>query len=186
MFTEHIGKYARLELERRFLVETPPVGLTNGWLITDRYLSGTRLRLRRMDKSDGSKTIYKLGQKFRGPDQGPTQATMTTMYLNVEEYERLSSLDSAEIEKVRFDFDVDGLHFSLDIFQHELEGLVLAEIEKPDAGSLALVEPPDSTWIDVTEEHFFSGAALAQLSRGAFLSGLQRWKESYRRTTPPN
>jgi hypothetical protein len=43
------GKYARVERERRFLLAKPPAPstVTATRVITDRYLVGTRLRLRR-------------------------------------------------------------------------------------------------------------------------------------------
>src|SRR5947208_1185160 len=44
------GKYARIERERRFLLADPPpsAAVTGRHRITDRYLPGTRLRLRRI------------------------------------------------------------------------------------------------------------------------------------------
>ena len=48
------GKYARVERERRFLLAGPPPAsaVTVSRRITDRYLPGTRLRLRRVDYLD--------------------------------------------------------------------------------------------------------------------------------------
>lgn len=46
------GKYARAERERRFLMAGPPVSaVTASRRITDRYLPGTRLRVRRAGHS---------------------------------------------------------------------------------------------------------------------------------------
>src|SRR5919197_304185 len=63
--SQHAGKYARFELERRFLVEHLPEGIEQGrgWRITDRYIKDTQLRLRRMEPIHGGHTIFKLGQK---------------------------------------------------------------------------------------------------------------------------
>jgi hypothetical protein len=49
------GKYARVERERRFLLAGPPPApaVTASRRITDRYLPGTRLRLRRVECLDG-------------------------------------------------------------------------------------------------------------------------------------
>ena len=49
----HRGKYALVERERRFLLAAPPSGvrLTDERQITDRYLTGTRLRLRRVTRA---------------------------------------------------------------------------------------------------------------------------------------
>ncbi|MET8397685.1 MULTISPECIES: hypothetical protein [Streptomyces] len=60
----HPGKYSRVERERRFLLASPPnpsmVTVTR--VITDRYVNGTRLRLRRADFADG-RCELKLTQK---------------------------------------------------------------------------------------------------------------------------
>lgn len=53
----HRDKYAPVERERRFLMTGPPAGSAGAAVrrvdITDRYLTGTRLRLRRVS-SPGS------------------------------------------------------------------------------------------------------------------------------------
>ena len=61
--SEQAGKYARFELERRFLVKQLPEGVGSGrsWQITDRYIKGTQLRLRRMQPIHGGEAILKLG-----------------------------------------------------------------------------------------------------------------------------
>ena len=56
-------KYAHVETERRFLVRALPPGITRVSDITDRYLVGTRLRLREVT-TDGA-TTRKLGHKVR-------------------------------------------------------------------------------------------------------------------------
>ena len=59
------GKYARVERERRFLLARPPPApaVIASRRITDRYLPGTRLRLRRVDHLDGGTCEFKLTQK---------------------------------------------------------------------------------------------------------------------------
>lgn len=55
-------RYARRELERRFLLAAPPEGPVERTTYTfDRYLEGTRLRLRK--KTDETGTHCKLTQK---------------------------------------------------------------------------------------------------------------------------
>jgi len=59
------GKHARIERERRFLLAGPPPvpALTARRPITDRYLPGTRLRLRRIDYLDSGDCEFKFIQK---------------------------------------------------------------------------------------------------------------------------
>lgn len=47
-------KYAVVERERRYLVVRLPPGVTSTKDITDRYITGTRLRLREMRDQDGT------------------------------------------------------------------------------------------------------------------------------------
>src|SRR5262245_26286823 len=88
------GKYARPELERRFLLaEMLPGKIERTAEITDRYLNGTRLRLRRMTvrtaKHD-ARVFYKLTQKVPLPQGGP--GLITTVYLSEDEHERLAAV----------------------------------------------------------------------------------------------
>src|SRR4051812_37274393 len=77
-------KYARVERERRWLLREPPnpdeaVAVVE---ITDRYFTGTRLRLRRMvDRQGGQPTVYKFTQKAAG--------LITNTYLSEDEYQLL-------------------------------------------------------------------------------------------------
>ena len=58
------GKYARIERERRFLLAGPPLpmAVAGRRRITDRYLPGTRLRLRRIDNLPSGDREFKITQ----------------------------------------------------------------------------------------------------------------------------
>src|SRR5207244_3418112 len=73
------GKYARVELERRFLLAgVPPTpAVTASRRITDRYLPGTRLRLRRVDHLDSGACQLKLTQKVPAGRPGYVQGLIT-------------------------------------------------------------------------------------------------------------
>jgi len=74
------GKYARFELERKFLLDRLPDGLGDDSRLYDRYIAGTRLRLRRAELPGGT-IQYKLNQKESPspPDYGVM--TITSIYL---------------------------------------------------------------------------------------------------------
>ena len=57
-------KYAVVERERRFLLASLPDGVVSTKQIVDRYVTGTRLRLREVREDDGT-VIRKLGHKVR-------------------------------------------------------------------------------------------------------------------------
>ena len=84
---EAAGKYARWELERRFLLARVPeeVDRRAASLIVDRYIDGTRLRLRRIEPQDGGEPTYKLGQKEAPDPSDFSRTTITNIYLSAEE-----------------------------------------------------------------------------------------------------
>ncbi|MEV6702597.1 hypothetical protein AB0M68_36625 [Streptomyces sp. NPDC051453] len=92
------GKYARVERERRFLLAEPPApsAVTIIRVINDRYVTGTRLRLRRADFSDG-RCELKLTQKVPIPQSGAIQGLITNTYLSPAEYNVIASLPAPPV-----------------------------------------------------------------------------------------
>ncbi len=93
-------------------------------MITDRYLVGTRLRLRRAVFPDGDCEL-KLTQKVPLPRPGGVQGLITNTYLSPTEYDLLASLPAAVLSKTRCSVPPLGV----DVFDGPLRGLVLAEAE---------------------------------------------------------
>ena len=76
MTSQRIGKYACLEVECRYMLNKLPDELLEnpqGWLITDRYLPNTHLRLRHIKSVTGEENIYKLTQKYRSEIKAHTK-----------------------------------------------------------------------------------------------------------------
>jgi CYTH domain-containing protein len=165
------GKYARIERERRFLLAGPPpaAALTARRRITDRYLPGTRLRLRRVDWDDGSRPAeFKFTQKVPAGRPGHVRGLITNTYLSAAEYELLASLPAVLLCKSRFSM----APLVVDIFEPPLHGLVLAEAEfGTDAAALSLAAPAGVV-AEVTDDARFSGGSLAQTSRDDLLAWL--------------
>lgn len=165
------GKYARVERERRFLLAAPPPGLAARRRITDRYLTGTRLRLRRVDHLAGGTTEFKLTQKIPAGRPGPARGLITNMYLSAAEYDRFAGLPAAELAKARA--SVPPL--AIDVFDPPLDGLVLAEAEfGADEDALGFVAPRDSV-AEVTDDDRFAGGRLAQATRPELLAWLAEY-----------
>jgi CYTH domain-containing protein len=162
--TEAAGKYARIELERRFLVERVPEDIAHedGWIIIDRYIANTRLRLRRMEPLGGGKTIFKLGQKEAPYPPDFSRTTITNIYLSRDEYSILVTLPAHELRKRRYPLHSSGYRYTIDVFEGHLAGLVLAEIgfmtnDEMDAHK----QLPDFALRDVSRDVRFTGGALA-------------------------
>lgn len=151
-------KYARTETERRFLLGRPPEDLPAAYRrIRDWYLDGTRMRLRRIEDPRGAVVQLKLGQKYGAG----LSTAMTNIYLNPAEYELLRTLGGRPIVKRRYAYACDGRIYSVDVFESQLAGLVLAEIEFADAHAADRLPLPAFALADVTEVPFFTGGALA-------------------------
>ena len=178
MSSQRVGKYACLEIERRYLLGSPPIGLSEtaeSWYIVDHYFLDTRLRLRRMSSVSGSEIIYKLGQKYRSATQDASKTTITNMYLTEEEYSFLEKLEGKVTEKKRFRHEVEGRIYSIDVFEGRHRGLVLAEIEFEMESELANISLPDFAIKDVTDDPFFTGGFLAGLLKHEFRERLARY-----------
>ena len=95
-------RYARRELERRFLLERlPGEPAVRVAAITDHYLTGTRLRVRSTTERDatGVRTYYKLTQKV--PTATGSPGLITTVYIDAAEHALLSSLPALTLAKTR-------------------------------------------------------------------------------------
>lgn len=154
------GRYARLEREQRWLLAGIPEQARHRSEILDRYLHGTRLRLRRVTLPD--RVIYKLGQKVRLIDTDPERVKLTNIYLSAEEYDTFATLSGAEIVKERLVMPWGPAELAVDRFQGRFDGLVLAEAEL-GAGD-GLYELPPFALADVTHDGRYAGGALAHTS----------------------
>lgn len=144
-------KYARLELERRWLVDTARRPALDGqWMtvIEDRYIDGTRLRLRRMARPDLGEVKWKLTKKYECAD--PAQRPIVTSYLTEGEYKGLLALPGRDLVKRRYHLPFAGRYWSLDVFEGPLLGLEAVECEAEDPAALAALAPPDWALREVT------------------------------------
>jgi CYTH domain-containing protein len=152
------GRYAHVEREQRWLLPRIPDGARRSASIADRYLVGTRLRLRRVDAGDGG-VVFKLGQKVRADPSDPELVKITNVYLSADEHSVLAALAAAELGKTRWVLPLGGRAVAVDQLHGRLDGLVLAEVEL-EVGEDRMPLPSFAA-SDVTNDDRFSGGALA-------------------------
>ena len=161
------SKYARIERERRYLLQDLPEVLSRAdhhLQITDNYISGTRLRLRKVRDPQTNKWVVKFTQKFAPDTDDLSRTTITNTYLNPIEADTLAIFEANEIRKNRYHFEFEGRQFSVDMFLGDLFGLVLAEVSFDNDDELENFSPPPFALAEVTNNELFSGGRLSQLS----------------------
>jgi CYTH domain-containing protein len=161
------SKYARVERERRYLLQDLPEGLTRPdphVQITDNYITGTRLRLRKVREPRTNKWTVKLTQKFAPDPRDFSRTIVTNIYLNALEVETLGISDANEIRKNRYLFEFEGRKWSVDMFLGDLFGLVLAEVSFETDEKLDGFPKPPFAVADVTNIELFTGGRLCELT----------------------
>jgi CYTH domain-containing protein len=161
------SKYARVERERRYLLKDLPEGLTRAdhhLQITDNYITGTRLRIRKVRDPKTNKWIVKFTQKFAPNPDDLSRTIITNTYLSAIEAETLSMFDANEIRKNRYKFEFEARTFSIDMFLGDLFGLVLAETGFDSDDELDKFAVPMFAVADVTNNELFTGGRLSELT----------------------
>ena len=148
-------KYSLLEIERRWLVdlkEAENLDQCRVRHIEDRYINGTRLRLRIVEE-EGKGAEYKLCKKYgRVSDLAEP---ITNLYLTEEEYKTFVLLPAATVDKLRYAL-AEG---SIDIY--EPEGIAVYEVEFDTMEQAQLYVPPPFALQEVTSLEGYSGYSLA-------------------------
>ncbi len=161
------SRYARVERERRYLLRGLPPGLkTNDphTQITDNYVTGTRLRLRKVRTPETNEWTLKLTQKHAPAPPDFSHTLITNIYLSPYEYEVLSVFEGNELRKNRYPYEHDGRLYSVDLFLGSLRGLVLAETDFDDDAEMDAFPLPPFAHLDVTRDELFTGARLVELT----------------------
>lgn len=149
-----MSRYAHVEREQRWIARAVPENATGPIEIYDRYIIGTRLRLRRAGDD-----VYKLGQKI--PTESHDAVSLTNIYLSADEYTVFAALPARELRKRRWHLQWEGHAIAVDEFTDR--DLILAEVELgPEEPYLPL--PPFADR-DVTAEDDYKGGALARSDR---------------------
>jgi CYTH domain-containing protein len=88
---------------------------------------------------------------------------MTNLYLSVDEFNALKSIPHMFIKKTRHHTIIGKNRWAVDVFEGELTGLVMAEIECDSLEALMSIEPPEWAKEEVTQDPFFTGGNLCRI-----------------------
>jgi CYTH domain-containing protein len=155
-------EYRSVERERRWLCRAVPRQLVHQTeIITDLYVTGARLRLREARPIDGGTPRLRFSRKA---DIDHHTRLITSIYLPEEEFAVLAaSLPGVRIRKLRHRLQpVSGVAVSVDEFQGELGGLIMAEAEFETPELLAAFPMPDFAFREVTDDPRFTGGILVK------------------------
>src|SRR2546429_5524929 len=161
------SKYARVERERRYLLQDLPEGLSRAnhhFQITDNYITGTRLRIRKVRDPKTNMWVVKFTQKFARNPADLARTIITNIYLNAIEAETLAIFEANEVRKNRYRFEFQDRQFSVDMFLGALFGLVLAEVSFETDEEMDNFPPPPFAIADVTNNEIFTGGRLSELT----------------------
>jgi CYTH domain-containing protein len=169
-------KYAKIERERRFLLQQFPrnADVIKIRRITDRYIEGTALRLRKQIEGN-EPAAYKLTQKIPARDSGGQQGLIVTMYLTEKEFSVLEQLPARTLNKTRHSVPP----FGIDVFEGALEGLILAEAEFDSAAAADALIIPLFISREVSDDERFTGGNLVRASRQDINAALREYQINF-------
>lgn len=149
------------ELELTYLVKYIPKGVLESpsKKIVDHYIpveiEHPVLRLR------------KSGEKMELTKKEPMKANDFSHYLEqtiplgVEEYEAIAKIPAKKISKNRYYYPYEGRTAEFDVFEENLEGLILVDVEFESIEEKKNFKMPEFCLADVTQEKFVAGGKLA-------------------------
>ena len=155
-------KYAKMETERRFLLQEKPGLLSqlSGKSITDRYLHSSRIRLRKVESP--SRIQYKLTKKLVLDPTDLGRQWISTIYLSEAEYTLFTQLPAYELRKKRYAYHPSqGPPIGFDEIIIERNTLWIAEVEFPE-GEEKNYAFPFSYVREISNEEVYSGFELAR------------------------
>lgn len=143
---EQLEQYEKKEIEQGYLAVGPVVRIRKS---NDEYILTYKSKFGIDDsKSNGAKVCNEV-----------------ELPLTETSYEHLKEkIDNKLVRKVRYIIPLEnGLKAELDIFQEQLEGLTIVEVEFPDTEAVASFNEPDWFGEDVSQDKRFTNSRLSTM-----------------------
>ncbi len=151
-------KYSQPEIERRWLVAVDKavrLPQVRAKKIEDKYLSGGRLRLRKVSE-ENCEPIFKLGKKYLRSEASPE--SVVSIYLTESEFKVFLALPGRGATKTRY--SVQG--GALDVYEHPSHEHAIFEIEFESERAAAEYLPPEFVREEVTFNEKYTGFGLSE------------------------
>lgn len=148
------------ELERTFLPSALPSDLTQSRhrTINDLYIPVSEQHpIVRLRMADGK---YEITKKFTLQEDSSIR-TEETISLSESEYQALVAVNGKRLIKTRYYYSRDGRKFEFGVYEGDLAGLVLIDVEFKSLDEMKSFQPPNFLGRDVTGLKFLRGGELA-------------------------
>jgi CYTH domain-containing protein len=150
-----------LELERTYLAKSIPDNLLScdSKKIIDLYIEngGDHPNLRA--RQNGQK--FEITRKVPVAEGDASRQNETTIVLVEEEFVSLLTSKNRKTEKTRYCYKYQNLYAEVDVFEGELQGLVVVDFEFDSEDQKNAFNIPDFCLAEVTQELFIAGGMLA-------------------------
>jgi len=156
-------KYGKYEYERTYLLES-------NWLlnkkikrtkkIRDKYIKGTKLRLR--ETRENNETKFKLTKKEKLNPAKKGVLKINTLYLTKEEFDKIDILEGFEIEKERHILQINQVRIGIDKIMLKGKSLFIAEVEFETEFEMNSFFMPFSYIMEITGNQNYNGFEIAK------------------------
>lgn len=156
-------KYGKFEFERSFLLANScldDLEVVRSKVILDKYITGTRLRLRKV--MEGGVQKFKLTKKEELEPKKVGVLKINTLYLTREEFELQAALAGVEIEKCRHIVRANNYDIGIDEISVGGNIIYLAEVEFATEEEMRGFVFPLSYQMEVTGMLEYNGNELAE------------------------
>ncbi len=163
------------EFELTYLIKDIPHGLLEcpSKEILDIYLPAASQHAQLRVRMRGDK--YEITKKQPAHGSDASHQIENTIPLTAEEFAELTILPGKRVRKIRYYYTEESVDYEIDVFQDDLAGLILVDVEFSSAEEKAKFIPP--TWVlaDVTQEKFIAGGMLCGKTYEAIKNNLDKY-----------
>lgn len=158
-----MDKIGRSELKRKFLIDglPPPLMPSSRHIqISDNYLAGTHLRLRKIrEPYENTWTFIVQKRQFSA-----SSVIVAEIYLDDREYGHFQQFEGREIRKNRYFHEFDMAAFAIDVYLGPLKGLLIAQSEFDAPDKMDQFIPPPFCKVEITNDESYLGEQLVDRS----------------------